>query len=144
MLPSFPTHFRHILGLFGLILVQICGGAEAELSKRAGVGGGSGKKKAKKSGGGFAPYAALSRESRLSVEDDGFSSGDDHVPAGAAAGAPVGAAAAAELERALSSDQIMQHHRRSSMSGSESETEGGFDGGSPSARAKLEAHAARP
>lgn len=97
---------------------------EAELEMRAGVNRGGSSSKSKR--GTFAPYAALARESTFCESDSDVDEG----------GSGVGAA--------VSSHQILQQHRRSSMSGSESDTEGGA---SPAAAAKalrVESHLARP
>jgi hypothetical protein len=121
---------------------------EAELARRAGVdggttsgdededededdggsggggGGGGGASRAiSKKRGGFAPYAALARESTYGESDSDVDEGGGATP----------------ISLGMSSDQIMQHHRRSSMSGSESETEG--EGGR-NAAARLAAGAA--
>lgn len=95
---------------------------EAELEKRAGVSS-RGAPKSKR--GTFAPYAALARESTFGESD---SDADE------------GSAGIAEM----SSDQILQQHRRSSMSGSESDTEGSASLAVAARRVLVESQPARP
>ena len=95
---------------------------EAELEKRAGVNrGGSSKSKR----GSFAPYAALARESTFCESDSDVDEGGG-------------------VDAAMSSHQILQQHRRSSMSGSESDTESGASPAAAATALRVESHLARP
>lgn len=93
---------------------------EAELERRAGVSS-VGAPKTNRG----APYAALARESTYGESDSDVEEGG---------GPTIG----------MSSDQILRQHRRSSMSGSESDTEGGPSSGGAARRLLVESESARP